>query len=913
MLLGRDAEYTRVMALLERARDGASAALVIRGDPGIGKSALLEAVVAAADGMTVLRARGVESESELAFAGLADLLRPVVEALDALPGPQRAALVGALALGPPAPGARFTMYVATLSLLAAVAEGSPLLAVVDDAPWLDAPSREALVFAARRLQAEGVVLLLAARTGELVGSEAAGVPELLLRGLDRAASAELLARAPGAAIAPHVARRLFDTIGGNPLALLELAAELTAAQRAGAEPLEEPPPVGASIERAFARRLAAVQEPVRRALVVAAASESGALDEISAALATLGLDAVALEEAERAGLVTIAARGLAFRHPLLRSVAYWALPAPERRAAHRALAAAAAGERRAWHLSAAATGPDEEVAAALAAAADAARARAAPAAAAGAAERAARLTPIAQTRARRLLEAAGDLARVGLPERANALLNEALELAPDAVLRADVQHMRALIEARGGGAAAAARLLVTEAERVEGVDAARAAMMLMAAVQPCFEAGENAPGLAIARRGMALAEPAGLPAMPTGLPLAMALLLSNERREARPLLIGAADWLGRADDPWALGPVLVFGIAQAFIWMEELDRARGLLIGAIEHARAAGALGLLPYGLLVLCELEFRAGRWADALAAGAEAARLGEETGQPNDRAFALATLARVEAAAGQEARCRDHIAQALALIERLGAEIVRAYTGAALGLLELGLGHSEQGIEALEPVAAFLAERPAGDPCVLLWPPDLVEAYVRRGRQDDAQAVLAGFERAARHSDSRWALAATARCHGLLAETPDFETHFHDALTRHEMPFEIARTQLCLGERRRRAGRRVEARASLRAALTGFDRLGARPWAERARSELRASGQRIRRGSPHATERLTPQELQVALTIARGLTNREAAARLFLSPKTIEFHLRNIYRKLGIRSRTELVRIVLSGNPPS
>jgi DNA-binding CsgD family transcriptional regulator len=897
MLLGRDAERARLAELLAGARSGASAALVIRGEPGIGKSALLEDAVAAADGMTLLRARGVESESELSFAGLADLLGPVISELGSLPPPQRAALAGALALGPPVPGDRFTTYAATLSLLAAVAERGPVLAAVDDAPWLDAPSREALAFVARRLQEEGVVLLLAARSGEPVGGD---LPELVLGGLDAAASAALLGRD----ITPDVAARLFDATGGNPLALLELSALLSDEQRRGAEPIEQPVPVGAGIERAFLHRLDALPEPARRALALAAASESGAIGELAAA----GLDVAALEPAEAAGLIVIADGHLSFRHSLLRSVAYRAVPAPEQRAAHRALAGALSGERRAWHLAAAAVAPDEQVAAALAEAAGAARARGGPAAAVHAAERSARLTPEAERRAPRLLEAAGDLARVGRPDRAHELLGEALELAGDPRLRADVQHLRALIEARSGAALTAAELLAAEAERVEPADPVRAAMMTMAAVQPLFEAGENAPGLATARRGHELAERAGLPPMPAGLPLAMALLLCNERPVARPMLLDAVEWLDGADDPWALGPVLIFGIGQAFIWMEDHDRARRLLEGGIAQARAWSAPGLMPYGLLCLCELEFRSGRWAHAYAAGAEAVQLAAETGQVNDKGYSLAVLARVEAALGREAESRSHMASSLEIVDLLGAEIVRGYVACSLGLLELGLGRAEEAVVALEELDRFLGARPAGDPAVMQWPPDLVEAYVRLGRREDAERVLGVFEASARHSGSPWATAAAARCRGLLAPDDALDAPLAAALEHDGMPFEAARTRLVLGERLRRAGRRVEARAALREALVTFARLGAQPWAQRARTELRASGERVRRGSPTATEQLTPQELQVALEVARGSTNREAAASLFLSPKTIEFHLRNIYRKLGIRSRTELVRAMLS-----
>ncbi|MGH2801705.1 MAG: LuxR C-terminal-related transcriptional regulator, partial [Thermoleophilaceae bacterium] len=542
-------------------------------------------------------------------------------------------------------------------------------------------------------------------------------------------------------------------------------------------------------------------------------------------------------------------------------------------------------------------------------AAAAARQRGGPAAALHAAERAARLTPDPGLRARRLLEAAQDVARVGPPERAQHLLDNALELAPEPLLRADVQHLRGLLEARGGTAATAAELLVAEGSRVAARDPVRAATMMLAAVQPCFQAGQTGTGLATAERAHAHAQEAGLPLMPGGLPLAMALLLCGERPRAQPLLLQAADWLEQADDPWALGPVLLFGVGQAFCWLEDYGRARRLLSDGIEQARAWSAPGLLPYGLLSLSELEFRTGAWASAYAVAAEAVQLAQATGQPNEEGYALAMLARVEAALGREDRCRARVARALELMERLGAEILRAYLGSVLGFLALGLGRSEEAIASLEDVAAFLAERPPGDPNVLRWAPDLIEAYVRVARRGDAEAALASFEQQALHSGGPWGRAASARCHGLLAGDDELEVLFREALALHETPFETARTELCFGERLRRAGRRVEARAQLHSALEVFDRLGAQPWAERARAELRASGERLQRRAPAATERLTPAELQVALTVAGGATNREAATTLFLSPKTIEFHLRNIYRKLGVRSRTELVRIVLTG----
>lgn len=429
--------------------------------------------------------------------------------------------------------------------------------------------------------------------------------------------------------------------------------------------------------------------------------------------------------------------------------------------------------------------------------------------------------------------------------------------------------------------------------------------MTMAAVQPYFASAQNEAGLATAHRAWRLAERVGLPSMPTGLPLAMVLLLSGERQRARPLLSEAADWLERLPDPWQLGPVLYFGLGQAFTWLGDHDRAAAILTSGIEQARAASAPALLPYGLLSAGDLHFRTGRWAAAYSAGSEAVELADQTGQPNDQAYALCVLARVEACLGHERQCRARLAAANELIGRLEIDILRSSVTAVLGFLELGHGRVEA-ITALEELATFLGRRPPGDPEVLQWGPDLVEAYARAGRRSDAEAALSRFADEARYTEGPWALAATARCRGMLADDPAFQDHFRDALERQDTPFETARTQLCFGERLRRAGRRVEARQSLHAALRTFDQLGARPRAQRARSELGVSGPR-RNKERTATDRLTAQELQVALIVVDGATNRETAAALFLSTKTIEFHLRNIYRKLGIGSRTELVRYLL------
>lgn len=507
-LLGREVERTQIEELLSEAREGKSGVLVLRGEAGIGKSVLLEYAHERAKGMTILSARGMESESELAFWGLADLLRPVLDRLERIPARQAEALRGALALGPPGPGHRYAVAAATLSLLAAAAEEAPLLATIDDAHWLDASSAEVLLFAARRLGAEGIILLLSLREGEPTSLEPIGLPLLVLAGLDRTSSQALLEGAVRH-ISSEVSERLFQTTRGNPLALLELPSLLSEGQLAGREPLEEPLPAGPGIERAFLRRMAKLPPDTQRVLLLAAASESGEMDVITLAAKALDVEPSALQPAESAGLVALEEGRLEWRHPLLRSAVYQAAPGTDQRAAHQALAEALAGhsaDRRAWHLAAASLSPDEEVAQALEQAGLAARQRTGHAVAASAFERAARLTPGDEGRARRLLEAARDLQLVGRMDRALELLDDALAHTIDPLLRADIQHLRGSTEMWAQEPANARELLVAEATRVEPLDPGRATRMLAEATIAWTMAGECRAALETARQACAVAE-----------------------------------------------------------------------------------------------------------------------------------------------------------------------------------------------------------------------------------------------------------------------------------------------------------------------------------------------------------------------------------------------------------------------
>jgi len=910
-LVGRDAECGRIDALLEAARADQSGALVVRGEVGIGKTALLRYALEQAGSMTVLRARGIESESELAFAVLGDFFRPAVDRLEAIPEPQAAALAGALALGPPAPSDRFTVCAATLSLLAAVAEDAPVLGVIDDAQWLDRSSAEALLFAARRLDSEGVSLVFGLREGEAGPFDARDLDELVLAGLDEDDALELLSRRLGYEPQTAVADRLVRATEGNPLALVEIPTLLSESQLTGAESMEEPLPAAPTIERAFLHQIEVLAADTRKALLVAAASESGRLDEIATSLRALGVDPQALDAAQDTRLVFVEEGVLEFRHPLLRSAVYHEAPAGARQAAHEALAEASAEQRtdrRAWHLAAAATALDEEVATALEGAALAARGRGGHAEAALALERAARLTGNEDERARRLFEAAGDARIAGRADRALELLDEALAATREPLARARIEHLRGAIEMWFGAPMSAHELLVEEAGRIAELDPGKAARMLADASFACFMAAKIGAGLETAQRAQAIAAEADetTQAHAAGV-LGVALLLSGRLGEALPLLERFEPHLETIDFERPRQLVIP---AQVLTWLEEYERARKFFTRVIEAARGQSALAFLSYPLAGLSELDFRTGNWPAAYAGAAEAVRIAEETGQHATLAFSLVCLARVEAAQGREEDCRAHIDRALEIAPlRIGAVV--AYAVTTLGLLELGLGRSEEAIGLFEGLAPQVEERGLGEPAVIQWQPDLIEAYARAGRTEDARRELDVFERQAQSTERNWALAAAARCRGLLASDEEFEQHFTRALELHgrtPTPFELARTELCLGERLRRTRRRSDAREPLRSALEAFERLGADPWAERARIELGASGETARRRDPSASDQLTPQELQVALVVGQGATNREAGAALFLSPKTIEAHLGRIYRKLDVRSRTELARMLAS-----
>ncbi|MHB8960870.1 MAG: LuxR C-terminal-related transcriptional regulator, partial [Candidatus Limnocylindrales bacterium] len=714
--------------------------------------------------------------------------------------------------------------------------------------------------------------------------------------------------------------RLLQETGGNPLALVELPRLLSADQLAGQQRLEGPIPIGNRIERAYAALMAELPRDTQAALVLAAAADSGGTDVLGRALAELGLGLDALEPAESARMVAMDALRLDFRHPLIRSAAYCRASGSELRAAHAALARALAGtsgddaERRAWHLAAAALGPDEHVAAALAEAAASARSRSGYNAAALAYERAALLSPEPPDRAARLYEAAASWQLANRPDRAMQLIDEAEPIACDAALLANLCHLRGRIDTWRGPALDAHRRLRAAAEGLVGTAPSKAAELFSDAVLAAITGGDLSLALEAGHRATEVArDVGGRVEMIASLQLGKALILTGSAGAGRPLIMRCVellDSLGSLEDAHELALC-----APALMAIEEYDLTYRVLGTVVASARAANAMGLLGYSLGALSELETRTGRWSSALADGNEASHLAREAGQEGQLSYNLARLARLEAAQGRADDCRAHVAEALELASRYAFGSTYPFANSALGLLELGLGNPTAAIPHLEATGRQWAAMGLREPGRLEWQADLVEAYVRAGRRFEAEAVLAELDDAARRFRTTAPLTAAGalahgqveRCRGLLGDGEGVDLCFRAAIGWHDsapIPFEAARTRLCYGEQLRRQGRRVDARRELEASLATFERLGAHPWSQIARSELAATGQKLRPAARRLDDELTPQELQVALIVARGATNKEAGAALFLTPKTVEFHLAKIYRKLSLRSRTELAR---------
>jgi DNA-binding CsgD family transcriptional regulator len=906
MLLGREVECARINQVLADARGGMSGALIVLGEPGIGKTSMLGYAAEIAQGMTTLSARGIESEAEVAFSGLLELFRPVLDEIDRIPGPQASALRGALALGPALESDRFLIGAATLSLLAALAEDSPLLVLIDDSQWLDDSSGSALVFAARRLLADSVAIVATERLGYGSLFAESGLPQLHMEGLTREVSTALLVRHARRVIPSEVANNIYQATAGNPLALVELVG---AGHHLDSDLIGVPMPISARLEQAFLRRTGELSLETRRALVVAAAVDSGELIVIQQAAALLGLDVTVLAEAEKADLISVTEARLEWRHPIIRSAVYHEAAASERRSIHQAIAKLLNDERsadeQAWHLASGSFGPDETAAHAVQQAGHRARARSAYGPAATAFTRAARLSVDQGLKAQRLFFAADAAWLSGDARRALELLDDTLANSTDRGLRAEALHLRGQVTAHTGPVMVAHKILVEAADEIEASDPRKAAVMRAEAADACVYAGRAEMMLATAQRAWEL-----LPENSdersrafVRLALGTALIYNGRGGEGASLLREAIEIIAHSgilgDDPHLLARAAI-----APLWLREAETGRALFGRAIQTARSQSALGILPFALFVSARDAATTDRWAVAAAQYDEAVRIARDTGQNVWMCTNLVGLAWLEARQGHDKQCRDHSHEGLELSERLGLDLSKAWALSALGDLELGSGRLEEALTHLEAKDQLLAEIGIADPDISPAP-DLVEVLVRMGRADQAEPIANDFSKRSEEKGQPWALSVAARCRGLLAEESDYERHFEDAFRHHHLSpdtFEQARTHLCLGERLRRSKQRTKARKELRAAFEAFEELGATPWAERAYGELKATGETARRRDVSTLYQLTPQELQIAMVLAEGRTTREAATKLFLSPKTIEYHLRNAYRKLGINSRDAL-----------
>ncbi|MEU7142210.1 AAA family ATPase [Nocardia sp. NPDC046473] len=894
MLYGRNEEQRRLLALLDAAEAGRGGALFLVAGPGAGKSALLElAVELAGDAWQVLRCTGIQSEAELPFAGLQLLLSPVLGGLGALPERQRITLLAAFGVSPAyLADNRFLVGVGTTSLLTQLSSVGPVLCLIDDAQWLDRPSADALVFAARRLGAHRVAVLFAGRPE----FAAPGVPELRLPPLDTAAARRLLAEhareLPG-----EIRECVLATAAGNPLALLELPKMNIDTLPVGPLPLPE------RLQCGYQGRIADQTADVRLALLVAAAEETGDLALVLRVLAGLGATADALSAAERSGMISVVGPSIAFAHPLQRAAAYRSAPFPQRLTVHAALAAALADQpdRRAWHLAAAATGPDETAAAALEAAAHRAYHRTGYATAAMALERAALLSTDRTARLRRLVRAVEAAADAGQPDRALRLADETeRSTSPGPDERARLADVRARIEFERGSVRVAHRLLVDAAADIATAQPDRAAAMLIGAAAAAWFAGDLAE-VAAARVRMAELnlgrQRAALLAVLDG-PLAV----HSADRRAGVRLIRSTVRSGRTLPDNGPSPQLT--LAQLAMVVGDADDARDILAELTARCRDRGMVGWLPAVCGTLGTAEVLLGHFHEADAALTEGLRIAQEVDQPNRICQANAMLAVLAAIRGEEQRCHELAERCLRKQSTDFNAVDLAQAEWALGLLDLAYGRYEAAVDRLENLYDS-PYRALGQWVHLMG--DRVEAAVRLRRPDRARVPLLILEQWSAATHSPWIEACLLRCRGMLDSDGDA---YARALVMHAAEqrwFDHARTGLLYGEWLRRERCKTEARSVLRGSLRTFERLDARPWADRARTELRAAGEAVAEPRSDLAALLTPQEFEVVRLAATGATNKEIGSKLLLSPKTVAHHLYRAFPKLGVTNRHGLAGVDL------
>ena len=900
-LRGRDRELTFLQDLVAGVVQGRGGAAAVIGQPGVGKTALLQALSGAAPGVRTVWVSGTEAEIALPFAGLHQVLQQVRADLVSLPALQQQAL--AVAMGEqdgPVPEP-VVVALAFLGALTAASNREPLLCLVDDLQWFDPASRTVLLFAARRIHSEPIGMVLAVSADDWPSLRQRGLPTCEIGDLDAAdAMAVLVDRASGS-LAMDVAQRLVDATGGNPLALTEVAARLNPQQLAGRQPLPVPLPIGADVVEAFASTLDELSPGAQRILLAIAADgrEIGAIERLAAHLSVESLD---LELALASPLVVMRDSGVRFKHPLARTAVYGHASAGDRHVVHLALADLAKGEdhdRYAWHLAAASPGPSAEAADALAAAGKRATARGALAEAATAFARAADLSPDRHQQTSLLYESAHAAWRVGRPVAARDSLEKARRLLPDDSPMVEVDALRGVIELSLGEPRRAYQTLVRAARecRLENPD--RAVELLALASEAASLALDYPGEIELGRMvsGWEVGSSAKLQALREAL-VGFAAQSAGDLEGGVARLRDALDHAEGLDDP-----DLLLTLGRAAIQAGDDERSYRLHLSFIAGAQERGSLANVPLAGARLALAEICAGNLGAAEATAAEAVRLATETGQADVAPHARVWLGMVRALRGDRRAAEEHLREALSAPSGAGSAMVEDAAQWVRGVIALGDGKAGDAVALLESIS---------HPVIQTFSAlDFFEASAATERQH-YQDRLISWERFAESSAAPCALARLSHARGLLGATPDeSESHLVTALAYHEAsrrPVEQARTELALGAMLRRNRQRARARAHLRSAYQAFARAGLPQWSARADHELRATGETVRHGVEARSDQLTPQERQVAMGVADGLSNRDVAARLVISPRTVEFHLRNVFGKLGVASRTELAKIVSS-----
>jgi DNA-binding CsgD family transcriptional regulator len=905
VLGGRRAECARLDRLLEAVRSGQSAVLVLRGEAGIGKSVLVGYAAERGEDCRVLRAAGVESERELPFAALHQLCSPLLDGLEQLPLPQRDALATAFGLSSGTPPDRFIVGLAVLGLLSEAAQ-EPLLCLVDDAHWLDRVSAQVLAFVARRLQAEPVALLFATRTTS-DEDPLRGLPELLLEGLSNADARELLVSATPGRLDDRVAERIVAETHGNPLALLELPRTSTPAELAGGFGLPATLPLPGRIEESFRQRIEQLSPETHRLLLLAAADPVGDPVLLRRAAAQLGIGVEAAEPAEAAGLLQLGGR-IRFHHPLVRSAVYRAAPPEERRQVHHALADATDPEvdpdRRAWHRAQAAAEPDEDVASELERSADRAQARGGLAAAAAFLERAAMLTPEPARRVRRALAAAQAEQTAGAPGSSLELLAVAEAGPLDELQRALTERLRAqlaFVQRRGSDAPP---LLLRAAKRLEPLDPALALETHLESLVAALSIGGRD---AVVQAAQALAAtPRSTP--PDAAELLMtgqALLITDGYAAGMPAVTHALAVFrrGRYSEEEELQGLPLACLGAITLWDDEAWMS--LSARHVQLARDAGALIALPVALEMNAVIHVYSGQFAAAGAMIEEAVALAKATGSApvSDSALLLAAWV------GPPTEALQGIEGALEDAGNRGEVSALTYGEYATAVLHNGLGQYEAALAAAQRSNAH-HPREGGGAAQL----ELIEAATRTGASELAAAALEHLSARTRPAGTDWALGIEARAGALLAHGDRAEALYGEAidrLARTRSRTDLARAHLLYGEWLRRERRRLDAREQLRTAHDLLAEMEAAAFTQRAARELLATGEKARKRTPNTRSRLTAQESQIACLARDGLSNPEIGSQLFISPRTVEYHLHKVFAKLAINSRNQLGLVLKDGGP--